>query len=98
METVEADVAKGLVSPEKAQQDYGVVVGDQKASQQLRDKIRAERDEGELFDFGPSLDEILARCQEKTGLPAPVAPVPLPWAPMESAEEARKRVLTQDDR
>ncbi len=98
VETVEADVAKGLVSPEKAQQDYGVVVGDQKASQQLRDKIRAERDEGELFDFGPSLDEILARCQETTGLPAPVAPVPLPWAPMESAEEARKRVLTQDDR
>ena len=98
VETVEADVAKGLVSPEKARTDYGVVVGDEKASQQLRDKIRAERGEGELFDFGPSLDEILARCQEETGLPAPVAQAPLPWAPMESAEEARARVRSQEER
>ncbi|MEE8349831.1 MAG: hydantoinase B/oxoprolinase family protein, partial [Acidobacteriota bacterium] len=74
VERVEADVAKGLVSREKAEQDYGVVVGDAQASQALRDKIRAERGEGEIFDFGPPLDEILARCQEETGLPAPVAP------------------------
>ncbi|MEE8349477.1 MAG: hydantoinase B/oxoprolinase family protein, partial [Acidobacteriota bacterium] len=66
--------------------------------QALRDKIRAERGEGEIFDFGPPLDEILARCQEETGLPAPVAPAPLPWAPMESAEEARERVRTHGDR
>ncbi|MEE2839926.1 MAG: hydantoinase B/oxoprolinase family protein [Acidobacteriota bacterium] len=98
VETVEGDVAKGLVSPEKARTDYGVVLGDEKASQQLRDKIRAERGEGELFDFGPSLDEILARCQEETGLPAPVAQAPLPWAPMESAEEARERVRSQENR
>ena len=91
-------MAKGLVSPEKARTDYGVMVGDEKASQQLRDKMRAERGDGELFDFGPSLDESLARCQEETGLPAPVAQAPLPWAPMESAEEARERVRAQDER
>ena len=98
IETVEADVAKGLVSREKAEKDYGVMVGDEKASQELRDKIRAERGEGEVFDFGPSLDEILARCEEETGLPAPVAQAPLPWAPMESAKEARERVRTHGDR
>ena len=32
---------------------------------------------GELpvFDMGPGLDQLLERCQEETGLPAPKAPV-----------------------
>ena len=27
------------------------------------------------FDMGPPLEEILARCEEETGLPAPKAPI-----------------------
>ena len=98
IETVEADVAKGLVSKEKAEHDYAVMVGDHKASEQLRDKMRAERAETKDFDFGPPLDEILARCEEETGLPAPVSQSPLPWARMESSEEALQRVRTHGDR
>jgi len=98
IETVEADVAKGLVSKEKAERNYGVVVGDPKASEQLREKRRTESPEAKVFDFGPSLEEILARCQEETGLEPPVPQEPLPWAPMESSEEALARVRTHGDR
>jgi N-methylhydantoinase B len=44
----------------------------------LRDQLRADRP-GELpvFDMGPSIEELLARCEEETGLPAPRRPV---WA------------------
>ncbi len=40
----------------------------------------------------------LARCQEETGLEPPVPQEPLPWAPMESSEEALARVRTHGDR
>ena len=48
--------------------------------------------------MGPPLAEILANCEAETGLPAPVLPKPLPWAKMESAEDALKRVRDQDKR
>jgi N-methylhydantoinase B len=91
-ERVEADVAKGLVSQEKARAEYGVVIGDPQASEMLRAELRAERGEVKDFDVGPALDEILARCREETGLPAPTPQEPLAWAKMESAEEAMRRV------
>lgn len=97
-ELVEADVAKGLISADKAKNEYGVVIGDAAATKALREKMRAERGEVKDFDMGPPLDEILAKCEEQTGLPAPVYQEPLPWAPMESAEDALKRVREQDDR
>jgi hypothetical protein len=60
--------------------------------------MRAERGDVKDFDMGPSLEEILARCEEETGLPAPVYQEPLPWAKMESSEDALKRVRDQDKR
>ncbi len=95
---VEADVAKGLVSGDKARNDYGVVIGDQAATEALRADMRSERTHIKDFDMGPSLAEILARCEEETGLPAPVKQEPLPWAEMESSEDALRRVRDQDKR
>lgn len=97
-ETVEADVAKGLVSKEKAERDYGVVVGDADATEKLRARLREERGDVLDFDFGPSLDEIRERAQAETGHEPPSPPQPLPWAPMESAEEALRRVREKGDR
>jgi N-methylhydantoinase B len=98
VENVEADVAKGLVSAEKARVDYGVVFGDADATEKLREKLRAERGDVVDFDLGPSLDEILARAKDETGIDPPVPPEPLAWAPMESADEALRRVREHGDR
>jgi N-methylhydantoinase B len=98
IENVEADVAKGLVSAEKAKSDYGVIVGDAAATEALRAKMASERGEVKDFDMGPPLDEILAACEAETGLPAPVPQEPLPWAEMESDEEALRRVREHGDR
>jgi N-methylhydantoinase B len=98
VERVEADVAKGLVSRQKAERDYGVIVGDPDATESLRARLREERGSLLDFDFGPPLDEIRARAREETGHEPPVAPEPLPWAPMESAEDALRRVRELGDR
>ena len=37
--------------------------------------MAAERTEIPVFDMGPPLEEILSRCEEETGLPAPSPPV-----------------------
>jgi N-methylhydantoinase B len=40
--------------------------------------MRADRPaELPVFDMGPPVEELLARCEEETGLPAPKRPV---WA------------------
>src|SRR5256886_5102475 len=98
VEKVEADVAKGLVSSEKARSDYGVVVGDASATESLRERLRAERGDVVDFDMGPPLAQILASAQAETGLVPPVPPEPLPWAPMESGEDALRRVRELGDR
>jgi N-methylhydantoinase B len=44
----------------------------------LRDELRAGRPaELPVFDMGPPIEELLARCEEETGLPAPTRPT---WA------------------
>jgi len=48
--------------------------------------------------MGPPIDEILARAREETGMDAPVKQEPLPWAPMESPEDALARVREHGDR
>jgi N-methylhydantoinase B len=98
VEKVEADVHKGLVSAEKAASVYGVVVGDAAATERERERLRAERGEVLDFDMGPPIDEILAQAPAETGLEAPVPPEPLPWAPMESPEDALRRVREHGDR
>ena len=75
-----AEVRRGLVTADGARR-YGVVVtgdgaADAEATRTLREELRAGRPaELPVFDTGPPLAEILARCQEETGLPAPRPPV-----------------------
>ena len=95
-ELVDSDVAKGLISADKAKNEYGVIVGDAAATEALRAKMRTARGDVKDFDMGPPLEEILAKCEEETGLPAPVLQEPLPWAKLESNEDALKRVRDQD--
>ena len=76
---VALEVNRGLVSVEGALR-YGVVLDDAgvvsgEATAALRDRMREERGEVDVFDFGPSIDELRERCLDETGLPAPQAPV-----------------------
>jgi hypothetical protein len=86
-EKVRIDVARELVSLEKARRDYGVVIDlqtiqvDDVATRALREQMAKERGAVKTFDFGPPLHELLARCKEETGLEPPVPPkLPANWA------------------
>jgi N-methylhydantoinase B len=76
---VALEVRRGLVTAEGARR-YGVVVTDDgepdgAATTTLRDRLRADRPaELPVFDMGPPIDELLARCEAETGLPAPTRP------------------------
>jgi len=99
IEKVESDVAKGLVSKEKAERDYGVITGDRKASEKLREALRSKQGELEVFDLGPPLKDILDRCQEERGLKPPEKQKSLSsWAELESSEDAMRRVRETGDR
>jgi N-methylhydantoinase B len=77
---VALEVRRGLVTADGARR-YGVVLaagGAAKpdATARLRDELRAGRPaELPVFDMGPALPELLARCEAETGLPAPRRPV-----------------------
>ena len=78
-ELVGLEIRQGLVTSEGAKA-YGVVadadgVIDTAATDALRGKIKSERGELSLFDYGPSIEDLRANCEEETGLPAPVQPV-----------------------
>jgi N-methylhydantoinase B len=48
---------------------------DEAATAALRGELRAGRPaELPVFDMGPPIEELLARCEEETGLPAPTRP------------------------
>ena len=77
-EQVGFDVAAGLVSVDGARR-YGVVCNedgevDDGATEKLRADMATERGDTLLFDFGGTTEELKARCEEETGLPAPAAP------------------------
>jgi N-methylhydantoinase B len=77
-ELVRQDVERGLVSVEGAQR-YGVIIADDgsvdiAASTSLREKLIAKRGEPPMFDFGGTIEEIKARCEQETHLPAPASP------------------------
>ncbi len=80
-ERVAKDVERGLVSLEKANSDYGVVLDastlaiDAEATEKRRKDLREEWGEIKVYDFGPPLSEILARCKAETGLEPPTPPV-----------------------
>ena len=62
------------------------------ATEQERERQRAERGEALAFDFGPPLEEALANCKEETGLEPPTPAKPLRWSPLEDgADDARPR-------
>jgi N-methylhydantoinase B len=77
---VALEVRRGLVTEDGARR-YGVVLADGGGvdtgpTSALREQLRAVRPaELPVFDMGPPLPELLARCQEETGLPAPKPPV-----------------------
>jgi N-methylhydantoinase B len=79
-EKVQKDVMRGLVSVEKAKNDYGVIISpdtheiDSAATDTLRAEMKEARGAVKAFDFGPPLAEILANCEAETGLPAPKPP------------------------
>ena len=86
-ELVGLEIRQGLVTSNGAK-NYGVVANDDGeidsgATEKLREKIRSERDELALFDYGPSIEQLRANCEEETGLPAPEQPV---WPMAEAAE------------
>ncbi|GMN04272.1 hydantoinase B/oxoprolinase family protein [Erythrobacter sp. MTPC3] len=77
-ELVGLEIRQGLVTSDGARA-YGVVadddgVIDKDATESLRAEIRSTRGELELFDYGPSIEELRAACEEETGLPAPIQP------------------------
>ncbi len=88
-ELVGLEIRQGLVTPEGAKH-YGVVADengmiDSAATEALRAEIKAKRGELPLFDYGPSIDDLRARCEEETGLPAPIQPV---WSHTQIREAA----------
>lgn len=78
-ELVRRDVQRRLVTAEGAQR-YGVVIAadgtvDSAATEALRAERVASRGEDiPLFNRGGSIEELRARCERETHLPAPVAP------------------------
>jgi N-methylhydantoinase B len=89
-EQVQRDVRYGLVSREKALNDYGVVLTDGldvngRATEERRSQLAQERGEVKGFDYGPPLAELLAGAAEQTGLPAPKQPQPVRWAMAKAA-------------
>jgi len=74
------DVEAGLVTVEGARR-YGVVVGDEAATKQLREQMAKARGQKKLFNRGfESIEELKSRCQAETGLPPPSAPQFTQWA------------------
>jgi len=71
-------VDAGLVAVDGAKR-YGVVCGEEgdvedDATEELRGGMAAGRGDTSLFDFGGTPEELKARCEAETGLPAPAAP------------------------
>ena len=101
VDAVVRDVSFGLVSREKARTAYGVVLdeggsADHDATEAERARQREERGDALSFDFGPSLEDVLANCKAETGLEPPRPAVPLRWSPLEPNDEALERVRKGD--
>jgi N-methylhydantoinase B len=75
---VALEVQRGLVTPDGAR-NYGVVCDtrgalDERATAALRKKMTAARADIPVFNRGPTIEELRARCLKETGLPAPRQP------------------------
>jgi N-methylhydantoinase B len=88
-ELVGLEIRQGLATVEGAK-DYGVIADedgiiDVAETDALRSKMRSERGELPLFDYGPGIEALRETCEEETGLPAPIQPV---WHKQEFSEAA----------
>ena len=77
-ELVRQDVRRRLVTTEGARR-YGVIISDdgtvdQAATRQLRVELVAQRTDVPLFNMGGDVEDIRARCERETRMPAPVKP------------------------
>jgi N-methylhydantoinase B len=75
---VAREVERGLVTIEGARR-YGVVLDsdgrlDEAATRKLRQKLKSERGEPAVFNFGPTMAALRETCLAETGLPAPLPP------------------------
>ena len=75
---VAREVRQGLVSVEGAR-SYGVVLDDENtvdeaATKDLRAVMQENIKTDQIFNSGPSLEELRERCLAETGLPAPIQP------------------------
>jgi N-methylhydantoinase B len=74
---VEYDCLRGLVSSQGAKR-YGVVLENgkvnEKETKNLRDKLKNERGDIDLFNFGGTIDEIKSSAREETHLEPPASP------------------------
>jgi len=76
---VAREVRQGLVSVEGAR-SYGVVLNgenlvDEQGTSELRATMQENIKTDEIFNSGPSIEELRERCFAETGLPAPIQPV-----------------------
>lgn len=76
---VAEDARNGLITRDGAR-DYGVVLDaafavDEAATEALRARIAVEAGAPQSFDFGGTIEELVARCEADTGMPAPRRPL-----------------------
>ena len=87
-ELVAKEIRQGLVTI-KGALDYGVVISrgkvDSAATKRLRHKMRTERGNIEVFNYGPDIETLRKNSIKETGLPAPRQPV---WKTAPVAEAA----------
>jgi N-methylhydantoinase B len=69
---------------------------DEAATEAERARQRGERGEAPSFDYGPSLEDVLANCKAETGLEPPMPAKPLRWSPLEPSDQALARVREGD--
>ncbi len=77
---VALEVRRGLVTKLGARNNYGVVLRDDmsvdaEATAAQRAEMANAIAANEIFNFGPTIDELRRRCLAETGLPAPEQPV-----------------------
>ena len=86
------DTKRGIVSIDGAKR-YGVVLNsdfkvDERATTELRRKMKSARGPVQIFDRGGTIEELKARCKAETHLDPPVTPVFQNWVGHVTSEAA----------
>ena len=80
---ISLDAQRGLITIEGAIR-YGVVLGpdcsvDERGTDELRRRMKTERPNVEVFDFGGTIEELKARCKADTSIDPPKTPIFQKW-------------------